>query len=156
MIRRGIEPWAELPRPGKVPMPAAPGYGPTASPSLAQASQEVTAFNPFCLESGRCTDVWLGGTGCAILRAMDTQPSFADRLATRIRRSRLDGLAILLLEGFRPLAPLVSQFAYMLEPFVGKGRDPLAEMGHLLETPSEIDSLIDRLTQREEGDPWTS
>jgi len=65
-------------------------------------------------------------------------------------------LAILLLEGFRPLAPLVSQFAYMLEPFVGKGRDPLAEMGHLLETPSEIDSLIDRLTQREEGDPWTS
>jgi len=113
-------------------------------------------FNPSCFESGRCTCVWLGGTGCAILRAMDTQPSFADRLAMRIRRSKLDGMAVLLLEGFRPLAPIASQLAYLLQPLVGERGEPILEMGRLLEQPPEIDALIERLIQGEEGTPWTS
>jgi hypothetical protein len=63
---------------------------------------------------------------------------------------------VVILEGFRPLAPLASQVAYLLQPVAGAKADPLLEMGRLLERPGEIDALIERLSREEEGTSWTS
>ncbi len=87
--------------------------------------------------------------GCAILREMGSQGAFSKRMAHRLQHWRLDGFAVLLLEGLRPLTILAEQLSYMASPFFGSLGVPLNELGQALGDSEQVDDLLNRLKEPE-------
>jgi hypothetical protein len=87
---------------------------------------------------------------CAILRAMESETAFTERLAQRLRRTGLGGIACTLLEAVGPLAILGAQACYLAEPFLGGAEGNLGQMGRLLDDPDRTAALIDALRISEE------
>lgn len=75
------------------------------------------------------------------------QTELIDRVANQIRRWGATGLAVTLLEGLRPLAPIGGQMLWIAQPTLGLLADSerLAQYARLLEQPEMLDLLRDRL-----------
>ncbi len=69
----------------------------------------------------------------------------------RLRAWGLDGLVAALLEAFEPLSPLGAQVLYVAQPTLGLfvSRDSVGQWARLLEDPSNMVWLRERLTQDE-------
>lgn len=73
-----------------------------------------------------------------------------ERVAGWLRRARLDGLAVVLLEAFNPWTALGAQAAYLLEPIFGFSDGRLREVARLLEDPDQVADLIAYLHKEDE------
>lgn len=75
-----------------------------------------------------------------------------ERVADWLRRTRLDGLAVVLLEAFNPWTALGAQAAYLIEPLVGFSDGRLREVARLLEDPDQVADLLANLHEVHEED----
>ncbi len=74
---------------------------------------------------------------------MEDRSLFVDRLLSRLRRAGLAHFAATFLEAASPLAPVVAQLGYVVEPLMGWRE--VGELSKLLEDPDEVIDLVRRL-----------
>ena len=87
--------------------------------------------------------------GCAILREMGSKGAFSRRMAHKLQHLGLDGFAVLLLEGFRPLTILAEQLSYMASPFFSSMGLPMNDIGQALGDPEQVEDFLNRLKEPE-------
>jgi hypothetical protein len=101
------------------------------------------------MEQWGLSGAWSAWDGCAILRAMDAQRQFSDRMIEWLQALGLAEFAAAVLEAAGPLNILGAQAIFMIEPLVSAPRSALGELAQELEDPLRVEDLVRRL--REQG-----
>lgn len=81
---------------------------------------------------------------------MTRNGSSADRVIHWLHRAGLNKPAAFFFEAAGPLLPLGTQVAFLLEPLLGTVEHPFGDFVRLLEDPSQVSVLIEKL--RAEGE----
>ena len=74
----------------------------------------------------------------------------SERFAHRLQSVGMDKLAAFLLDAAGPLTLFSAQFLFLIEPLLKTFNTPVGDLARLLEDPTQVSELMERL--REEGD----
>ncbi|HEY71456.1 MAG TPA: hypothetical protein G4O08_12825 [Anaerolineae bacterium] len=117
---------------------------------LSQRCACGSARHDLCIRKGKwgLSGAWSAWDGCAILRAMDAQRQFTDRMVEWLQAMGLAEFAAVVLEAAGPLNILGAQAIFMIEPLVSTPGGALGEFGQKLEDPLQVENLVRRLRKQ--------
>lgn len=82
---------------------------------------------------------------------MNNEEAVSERVARWLQRVGLNQPAAFILEAIGPLAFLGAQAAFLVEPLIGASDNPVGDLARLLEDPTQVSELVERLRTEEEG-----
>ena len=82
---------------------------------------------------------------------MNNEGVVSERVARWLQRVGLNQPAAFLLEAIGPLAFLGAQAAFLVEPMFGVSNNPIGDLARLLEDPTQVSELVERLRTEDEG-----
>ena len=92
------------------------------------------------------------GVGVVLYCAtMNNEGAVSERVARWLQRVRLNQPVAFLLEAIGPLAFLGAQAAFLVEPLLGTSDKRIGDLARLLEDPTQVSELVERLRTEEEG-----
>ena len=81
---------------------------------------------------------------------MNSRGAVSERVTSWLRRVGLNEYAAFLLEAIGPFAFLGAQAAFLVEPLFGPSDNPVSDLARLLEDPTQVSALVERLRMEEE------
>ena len=82
---------------------------------------------------------------------MNNEEAVSERVARWLQRVGLNQPVAFILEAIGPLAFLGAQAAFLVEPLIGASDNPVGDFARLLEDPTQVSELVERLRAEEEG-----
>jgi hypothetical protein len=81
---------------------------------------------------------------------MSSKGVVSERFAHRLQSVGMDKLAAFLLDAAGPLTLFSAQILFLIEPLLQTFNTPVGDLARLLEDPTQVSALVERL--REEGE----
>jgi hypothetical protein len=81
---------------------------------------------------------------------MNNDEAVSERVARWLQRVGLNQPVAFILEAIGPLAFLGAQAAFLMEPLIGASDNPVGDLARLLEDPTQVSELVERLRTEEE------
>jgi hypothetical protein len=81
---------------------------------------------------------------------MSSKGVVSERFAHRLQSAGMDKLAAFLLDAAGPLTLFSAQFLFLIEPLLQGFNTPVGDLARLLEDPTQVSALVERLREESE------